>query len=147
MPRLFSKLTTTSPAATSLALLILRIASGGFLAIGHGLAKLRNATPSSFPDPLGIGHAPSYYGAVAAELGCGLLVALGLLTRLATLPCLFTMLVAIFAVHGKDPFFASGPGPSKEPAAIYLAMFLTILLAGPGRYSIDHALARPASPR
>lgn len=134
-------LTATGPAATSLGLLILRIASGGFMALGHGLGKLKAGDPASFPDPLGIGTAMSYYGAVTSEFACGLLVAVGLFTRLACLPLIFTMGVAAMVVHGSDPFFATGPGASKEPAVMYLSMFVAVLLAGPGRYSADHLIA------
>lgn len=131
--------TATTPHATGVGLLILRIASGGFLAVGHGWSKLQSGNAGSFPDPLGIGHAASFYGAVSSEFVCGLLVALGLFTRLACLPAIFTMGVALAIVHRSDPFFMGG-GAAKEPAAIYAAMFLCILLCGPGKYSADHAL-------
>lgn len=44
--------------------------------------------------------------AVAAELGGGVLLLLGLLTRLVCLPLLVTMLVAIFAVHWPNGWLA-----------------------------------------
>lgn len=150
MRHLFAKLTASSPASTSLALLLLRLTAGGFMAVGHGFGKLKT-DPSTFPDPLGIGASASYYGAVTSELVCAGLVAIGLLTRLACLPCIFTMAVGALVVHGKDPFFAGGPGDAKEPAVIYLLMFTVILIAGPGRYSLDPLIAgrsvRDARPR
>lgn len=143
---LFAKLAAPAHATpTSLGLLILRIAAGGFMAVGHGYGKLTTGDASKFPDPLGIGSHLSFYGAVGAEFFCALLVALGLLTRLAALPCIFTMLVAAGVVHAKDPFFMTGAGGSKEPAMLYLCMFLAIALAGPGRFSIDRVLARGSS--
>lgn len=122
--------------ATSLGLLVLRLVAGGFMAFGHGLGKLRGGDPSAFPDPLGIGNSMSYFGAVTSELFCASLVAVGLFTRPACLPLIFTMGVAALVVHGKDPLFMSG-GASKEPALIYLAMYVVILLCGPGRFSLD----------
>ncbi|MFN7020960.1 MAG: DoxX family protein [Phycisphaerales bacterium] len=136
MKRYLSRMSATSPQATSLGLLVLRLVAGGFMAVGHGLGKLRGGNASAFPDPLGIGSTLSYYGAVTSEVLCASLVAAGLFTRLACLPLMFTMGVAALVVHGKDPLFMSG-GTAKEPALIYLAMYVVILLCGPGRYSVD----------
>ena len=44
--------------------------------------------------------------AIAAELGGALLLLLGLFTRLATIPLMITMLVAIFAVHWPNGWLA-----------------------------------------
>ena len=134
-----AKLIATSPAATGLALLLLCLGSGGMMAFGHGLGKLRSMSADQFPDPLGIGHTPSYIGAVTSEFFCGLLIAVGLFTRIACLPIIFTMLVAAAVVHRADPFFMGG-GAAKEPAVIYLVMFIAVLLAGPGKFSLDHLI-------
>lgn len=137
MPKL-RFLTATSEPLTDAGLLILRVGFGGFMAVGHGYAKL-NANPATFPDPLGIGHHASYFGAVGSELVCGTLLALGLLTRLAAAPLLFTMLVAALLIHRADPLFMGG-GAAKEPALIYALGYAAVLLIGPGRWSLDHAL-------
>jgi putative oxidoreductase len=137
MPRL-APLVLTPPALTDLGLLLLRASFGGLMALGHGLGKL-SADASKFPDPLGIGNAASLYGAVFSELVCGLLLVLGLLTRLACLPLIFAMLVAAFVIHAADPFFLPGPR-TKEPAVIYALAFACVLILGPGRFSLDHAL-------
>ena len=148
MPALLNKLATSSPSAASLALLLLRLTAGGFMALGHGWPKVRthSVNPSAFFDPLGIGGTLSFAGAVGSELVCGVLIAMGLFTRLACVPLIFTMLVAALVVHGKDPFFMGSPGPAKEPALIYLMMFMCILLAGPGKWSLDAKLfaSKPA---
>lgn len=139
MKQLLAKLAATSPVANSVAILILRLVAGGFMAFGHGLVKLRGG-PDKFPaDPLGIGTTMSFYGAVASEFFCCLFIMIGLFTRLACVPIIFTMAVAAFVVHGKDPLFMGG-GAAKEPALVYLTMFLVILIAGPGRYSLDAAI-------
>ncbi|MEN6618999.1 MAG: DoxX family protein [Rikenellaceae bacterium] len=44
----------------------------------------------------------------------------------------FTMTVAVFVTHAADPFQV------KELALIYLIVFITLFLLGPGRYSLDH---------
>ena len=56
---------------------------------------------------------------------------LGLFTRLASLPLIFTMLVAILARHWGDPF------GQVEKALMYLFAYLSLLLAGAGWYSLD----------
>lgn len=44
--------------------------------------------------------------AIFAEVGCSLLLLLGLLTRLATIPLMVAMLVAVFAVHWPNGWLA-----------------------------------------
>lgn len=136
MSKLSSLFVSSNSTTTGLALLLLRLVAGGFMAIGHGWGKFSGSDPSKFPDPLGIGNSASFYGAVFGELICAALIAIGLFTRLACLAPIFAMAVAAFIVHSKDPLFMGG-GAAKEPALIYLAMFATILLTGPGKYSLD----------
>jgi putative oxidoreductase len=44
------------------------------------------------------------------------------------------MIVAVLLVHGADPL------AKKELAILYGAAYLAIMLAGPGRLSLDHLL-------
>ena len=122
----------------SLGLLLFRIVFGGFMLIGHGWGKLMSygEMSANFPDPLGIGNALSLGAAVFAEVVCSALVVLGLATRVAVLPLVFTMAIAAFVVHGGDPLFMGG-GAAKEPALIYLCAFALLYFTGPGRFSID----------
>lgn len=114
-----------------LGLLFLRLTAGGFM-MTHGFPKLQNwsAMSGSFPDPLGIGSTLSLAGTVGAEFFCALLVTLGIATRLASAPLLFTMLVAAFIVHGADPM------QKKELALIYAGMYLALIFLGAGKYSL-----------
>ena len=116
-------------------LLVLRIAFG-LLMMVHGLQKLNNFSEYSgfFPDPFGLGTTASLSLAIFAELGCSLLLLLGLLTPLSLVPLIITMLVAIFYAHSNDPW------EKKELAVAYLCAYLTLFLTGPGRYSLDHFL-------
>jgi putative oxidoreductase len=113
--------------------LLLRLGFGITLAAAHGWGKLSSFAErsSSFADPYGIGPTASLALAILAELGCGLLVAVGLFTRLATIPPLFVMATAFFVVHAADPF------GRKELALVYFVGLLAILLLGPGRYALD----------
>lgn len=118
-------------------LLILRLVFGGFMAFGHGLPKLQNfaALSENFPDPIGLGAPVALALAVAAEIGCGLLVALGVFTRWATIPLMITMIVAAFVVHADGPLFLPGQG-AKEPALLFLAAYLTLAFTGGGKFSL-----------
>jgi putative oxidoreductase len=64
------------------------------------------------------------------------LLILGLGTRLAAMPLAFTMMVALFVVHAEDPWKV------KELAAVYLGVYLALILTGPGDFSLDRRLLR-----
>jgi putative oxidoreductase len=100
----------------------------------HGMPKLSRLfgdDPIKFADPLGVGVVTSLALAVFSEFFCSLLLILGLGTRLAVLPLIFTMMVISFVVHAGDPF------TEIELPLMYLFAYLTILVAGPGKYSVD----------
>jgi putative oxidoreductase len=123
---------------TSIGLLILRVGIGLYL-MTHGwgkLQKLLHGEGDKFADPLGIGPTLSQFLAMSAEFFCALLIVIGLATRLATVPIIATMVVAILTVHGQDPW-TSGAGRSKEPAMLYLIPFFALIFTGAGRFSID----------
>jgi putative oxidoreductase len=118
--------------ALAAGLLVLRVAVGGFMLV-HGWQKLTafNELADVFPDPIGMGSQLSLIAAIGAEVGCSLLLVVGLATRLAALPLAFTMIIALLVVHGADPW------QKKELAAIYLSIYVAIGLMGPGRFSLD----------
>jgi putative oxidoreductase len=121
--------------STSLALLMFRLWLGLTLMLNHGLAKLEGykEMASSFADPLGIGHAPSLALAIFAEVFASGLIVLGLATRFASLVLIINMAVAFFMVHKR----ALSGQHSGELAFIYLAGYVVLLLAGPGKISLD----------
>jgi putative oxidoreductase len=115
---------------------LIRAWFGLLLAFGHGLAKFDDlAGFSSKVAEKGIPLA-SVLGPAAAlsELVGGILLALGLFSRLAALFVCGTMLVAAFVVHAADPF------AKKEFALAYAVAALAVLIAGPGKYSLDARL-------
>ena len=65
---------------------------------------------------------------------CSIFLILGLWTRLALMPLIITMLVAVFIVHGADPF------AKKELGLMYLIGYISIFIAGAGKYSIDRKI-------
>ena len=119
--------------AAAIGLLVLRIGFGGLMAFQHGWSKLTgfSAMAESFPDPLGVGHMASLALVVGAEFFCALLLVAGLLTRVAAIPLIINMAVAVFMIHGADPL------EKKELALLYLIPYVTIFLCGPGAISID----------
>ncbi|MGV3504521.1 MAG: DoxX family protein [Adhaeribacter sp.] len=111
------------------------------LMLTHGwpkLEKLFAADPVQFPALLGFSAAATLALAVFAEVGCSLLILAGLATRLAAIPLIITMLVAVVSVHGADPF------AQKEPGLMYLLTYIMLLLTGSGRYSLDYLLQQKA---
>lgn len=136
MKKLFH--TGFQPELLNMVLLIIRIAVAVFM-LTHGWPKLQKLLAGGeikFGDPIGIGMAPSLALAVFAEFLCSILVGIGLATRLATIPSIITMAVAAFISHGADPF------GKKELALLYLLIYIFLLVAGSGKYSIDNFISR-----
>jgi putative oxidoreductase len=120
----------------SLGLFILRVGASSFMFFNHGLPKLLAFSEklTKFSDPIGLGAPVSFSLVVFAEAVCSLLVAFGLMTRLAAIPLVIAMTVAGLVFHAADPF------AKKELALLYGVVFLSIAFTGPGRWSIDHLL-------
>ena len=122
--------------AVDVSLLLLRLACG-LAFIFHGWGKIQN--------PFGwmgeTSATPAILQALAAlsEFGGGIALILGLLTRLASLGILSTMVVAVHlhAVVLGDPFVSSGKGGSYELALLYLLLALHFIVLGAGKYSLD----------
>ncbi|WP_027076217.1 DoxX family protein [Maribacter antarcticus] len=122
---------TTSP-LTAIGLAFFRISMSAMM-LTHGLPKFQKLISGDFEfaDPIGMGTAPSLFLTVIGEFICPILIIIGYKTRLASIPTVITMLVAAFIVHAADAF------ESKEKSLLYLVGFATIVLLGPGKYSID----------
>jgi putative oxidoreductase len=91
-------------------------------------------TPFSFMRP-----AWFWLGAAAfSEFVGGILVLLGLLTRVGAFFIACTMLTAIIGVHWSGGFFGSNRG-YEFPMSLF-AMAIALLIAGGGQASVDRAL-------
>lgn len=136
MKKLFS--IRTSDSALSIAAFVLRVGAGTLMLVSHGLDKLMHFADKAgkFADPFGIGSTTSLSLTVFAEFFCAAFIILGLFTRLAAVPLVIAMSVALFYAH-KGQFFGVG-----EKAAVYLVAFLAILFIGPGKASLDRFIGK-----
>lgn len=121
-----------SSESVDIAIFLVRIGIA-ILMLTHGISKteLFNETPVQFMDFMGLGAEISLALAIFAEVGCSILILLGLGTRIAVIPLIVTMLVAVFIVHSGDPF------ANQEMGLHYLLVYIMLLITGSGRYSLD----------
>jgi putative oxidoreductase len=123
-------------------ILVIRVLFGAAIA-AHGAQKIfgwfggygLKGTGGFFE---GLGFRPGTAFAAAAglsEFGGGILLALGLFTRLGAAAVLAAMLVAMVSVHLKNGFFAMANG--IELPFLYAAAAIGVALTGGGAYSAD----------
>lgn len=121
---------TTATGARSATLAILRIAAG-LLFWQHGAQKLFGWLGGSGPVELvglmGLAGAIEFVG--------GILIAVGLFTRGAAVVTFLEMVVAYVYAHMTEALW---PIENRgELALLYAAIFLHLVTAGPGRWSLD----------
>ena len=133
--------------SANLGLLVLRIWLGLVMLMNHGLSKIMKFSELSkdFPDLLHVGSpAVNLALTIFAEAACSILLAIGFLTRFAALTLGITMGVAFFLVHQMK---LTGER-NGELAFIYLAGYVTLLITGPGRFSLDSVVfAKGTAPK
>ena len=119
--------------AQSLGLLFLRVTGSLFLLWVHGLPKLLDfsAQLQLIEDPFHLGAHLTLSLAIFAEVLCPLLIVAGVLARLACLPVLFVLLVALLVVH---PQWSVAEG---QFGWLLLILFTTVFIAGPGRLALN----------
>lgn len=123
------------PFTSHCGLLALRLWIGLSMLLLHGWTKITgfNEMSGKFLDLLGIGSTASLVLAIFAEAVCSVLLILGLFTRFAALSLVINMTVAFTMAHKG---VLKGPH-SGELAFIYLGAFVTLFLAGGGKFSVD----------
>ena len=128
-----------------LALLTLRVSVGSLLA-GHGAQKLFGwfggyglKGTGGWLESLGL-RPGQRWAALAglSEFGGGTLTLLGFLTPLGAVGSFGAMAMATIKVHAGRPIWVTEGGP--ELPLTNMAVHTALVLAGPGRYSLDHAL-------
>ena len=128
-------------------LLVLR-AGIGLMMIYHGVPKIMGGEViwlklGGAMKFVGITFAPAFWGFMAAfaEFGGGLLLTFGLLTRVAAAMLAFNMMVAVVMK------FSTGAGLAGGSNALELAIiFFSLILLGPGKYSLDEKIAKGGRP-
>lgn len=116
----------------NLGLLFLRVSGALFLLWVHGLPKLLNYSEQLklIEDPFHLGVHVTLLLAIFAEVLCPLLIITGVLVRLACLPILAVLLIAMVVVHPEWSLFEGQFG------WLLLIIFTSVLIAGPGRLSL-----------
>jgi len=124
----------------NIGLLWLRVLMGLGISLFHGYGKIFNGRMEQFTEGVAkLGFpAPEFFAWAAAlsEFLGGILVVLGLGTRLAAFFVFITMSVAAFIRHAPDPFDV------KETALLYWTISMAIVLTGPGFFSLDNIITR-----
>ena len=130
--------TKYSDSAFSFAILILRLGLGMIMLVTHGYDKLQHFSKyaAGFSDPFHLGSRASLSMDIFAQLFCSCLIILGLFTRLACIPLIIAMSVALFNAHHGDAF---GNG---ERSALFLTGYIALLFVGPGKVSIDKLIGK-----
>lgn len=134
MRKIFS--VNNNSTATDTALLIARVGIAGLM-LTHGIPKLMmllSGGAVQFPPVMGMSAEVSLGLTIFSEVLCSLLILVGFGTRIAVVPLIITMLVAVFLIHATDPM------SKKEPGLQYLLVYLVLLFGGSGKYSIDYLL-------
>jgi len=114
---------------------IVRLVSA-LLFLEHGLMKIFHLPVAhpGVPTPL----PPMFFAAGLIELVGGLLLALGLFTRITAFICSGEMAFAYFLGHFPKNFF---PGQNGGDAAIlFCFIFLMLVFSGPGTLSLDRQM-------
>lgn len=128
---------TISPRLVNLAYALLRVFTGLLFAV-HGAQKLFGVLGGKV-----MTGNPLMLTAGIIEFVGGLLIAVGLLTRITAFLASGEMAVAYFKVHAPQGFW---PVQNQgELAVLYCFVFLFIAAYGGGIYSLDHALRRRGS--
>ncbi len=120
----------------SMAIDLVRIFVGGALLI-RGLAYA--ADPDilvAFAGERAVSAAKYYI--LASHIGGGLMLLLGLFTRLAAAVILPIMVVAVFFVHLAGGFGTANQ--SLELSALLMVILATLLVFGAGRFSLDYRI-------
>jgi len=125
-----------------LALLLLRVVTGGLLA-GHGAQKLFGSFggpglkgTAGWMEKMGLRPGLAWAGlAGGGELAGGLLTLLGLGGPLGSILTTSAMKMATFKAHSGKPIWVAAGG--AELPVVNIAVSTALMMVGPGKYSLD----------
>ena len=121
----------------NIAILILRCFVGVMM-LTHTIDKMENFSTiaENFPTPFGINSWVGLTFITIAELGCSIMIIVGIATRLACFIMILAMSTAAFFTF---PVFIL---KQSELAMMYLAIYIVLFILGGGRYAIDRLIHR-----
>jgi len=125
-----------SATSINVALLILRVAVG-FLMLKHGIPKIKmllSPEPIHFFKTFGLSERNSLITAAFVEVFFSTCLILGLGTQITVLPLMGTMIIAAFYTLKSMPY------DKKELPILFLLIYITILLSGAGKFSLDYMI-------
>lgn len=97
---------------------------------------------TDFPTVLGMSHETCLILMIIIELVCSLFIIVGFLMRLSTIPPIIAMILSEYYIihdmlHDASAYGLDSVDPGYLPI-MFIGIFLFLLLAGPGRISVDY---------
>lgn len=118
----------------------------GVMFFQFGIRQLLNfqSVVQTFPSVMGMGNEVSLIVMIVIELLCSLLIMVGFMTRLATIPPIITMIIAehyiLTTLIHTPPYSILDTQPGYLPV-MFIGIYCFILLAGPGKISLDYFIS------
>lgn len=119
----------------------------GIMFMQFGIRHLVNYSTMclDFPSVLGLSPSTCLGLMIIIELVCSLFIMVGFMTRLSTLPPIASMIAAeYYIVHDLLPHTSLYGLDSTQPGYLpimFIGIYLFILLAGPGKISLDYFIS------
>lgn len=99
----------------------------------------------TFPTVLDMSSSTSLVLMIIIELVCSLLIMVGFLTRLSTIPPIVAMCAAeYYILHDMVPYLPVYGLDSTDPGYLpimFIGIYIWMLIAGPGKISLDYFIS------
>lgn len=144
LSRLFTRFTGYT--YSNMARLFIRLFVG-IMFMQFGIRHLVNYSElcDVFPTVLGMSSQACLIIMIVIEIVCSLLIMVGFLTRLSTIPPILSMVAAeYYILHDLLPHTSIYGLSSTDPGYLpimFIGIYLFILLAGPGKISLDYFIS------
>lgn len=136
---------STSYTYSNLSRLFIRLFVGVmFLQFGIRQILIFDEVVKNFPMVFGMSSHATLVTMIVFELGCSIMIMLGFLTRIATVPAIVALLVAVYRLLPVIPLDLPVNLGVTQPVYLpimFIGIFLYILLAGPGKISLDYLIS------
>lgn len=131
---------------TNLARLFVRLFVGIML-LQFGIRHLVNYNElcATFPTVMDMSSSTSLVLMIIIEVVCSLLIMMGFLTRLSTIPPIIAMCAAeYYILHDMVPYLPAYGLDSTDPGYLpimFIGIYIYMLIAGPGKISLDYFIS------